>query len=335
MLFKRFERKVRYQQMIDHPNVVRVVDANLTDNPPWFVMLLASGSLKDDLEADHTLGGDPKKPLFDILAGLEALHQRGLRHRDLKPANVLKYPQADGSLLYAISDFGLTTPGVGQTSTFTGSNMAGGTPMYRPPECANNFRRATEQADIYSFGALLHDIFSGVGRIPHSELTVAGPLAPVVEKCTKSQPRRRYASIAALREELFDVLDNTVVQFFSREEEDVVEVFKGKDDLTDEEWDRAFNLIDDNADKGVSNANIMRALSLDHIKSIFNSSPDMFHGLGELYAEFAARGTFGFGYCDVIFAKAQIFFRLRRFESQSKNCAINVGTRDQSQSLAS
>jgi serine/threonine protein kinase len=319
MLIRRFEREVRYQQMVDHPNVVSVLDHDLTANPPWFVMPLAAGSLKDDLEADRTLGGSPKKPLFDILAGLEALHRVGLRHRDLKPANVLRFPQQDGSVRYSISDLGLTTPGVGQTSTLTGSNMAGGTPMYRPPECANNFRRATEQADIYSFGAVLHDIFSGgLARIPHAELTVAGALKPIVEKCTKTQPRRRYASIASLREELFDVLDNTVIQFFSEEEEDVIEILNASDQLTDDQWDRAFNLIDDNADKGVSNRNIMRALSLGHIDSIFASSPDMFHGLGEIYADYAVSGAFDFDYCDVISDKAQVFFDLGDLSLQAK-----------------
>jgi eukaryotic-like serine/threonine-protein kinase len=319
MLVRRFEREVRYQQMVDHPNVVRVIEHDLTANPPWFVMPLATSSLKDDLEADRTLGGAPKKPLFDILAGLEALHQLGLRHRDLKPANVLKFPQQDGSVRYSISDFGLTTPGVGQTSTLTGSNMAGGTPMYRPPECANNFRRATEQADIYSFGAVLHDVFAGgVGRVPHSELTVPGALKPIVEKCTKAQPRRRYASIAALREELFDVLDNTAVQFFSKEEEDVIAVLNTKEELSDDEWDRAFNLIDDNADKGISNRNIMRALSLNHISSIHNSSPDMFQGLGELYADFAVSSAFDFDYCDVVSDKAEVFFNLGDLSLKAK-----------------
>ena len=278
----------------------------------------ASGSLKDDLTADHTLGGAPRNPLFEILAGLEALHQLGLRHRDLKPANVLKFPQVDGSTLYSISDFGLTTPGAGQTSTLTGSNMAGGTPLYRPPECANNFRRATEQADIYSFGAILHDIFGGFGRVPHTELTVAGPLGPIVEKCTKTQPRRRYSSIAALREELFDVMDSTTVTFFSREEEDVIGILRLSDSLSDDEWYRAFNLIDENADKGQSNKNIMRALTLGHIRSIFESSPDMFQGLGDLYADFAYGGTFSFDYCDVNSDKAQVFFNLGDISLKAK-----------------
>ncbi len=319
MLIRRFEREVRYQQMVSHPNVVAVLDHDLTANPPWFIMPLANGSLKDDLEADRTLGGNPKEPLFDILSGLEALHRRGLRHRDLKPANVLKFVQQDGSNRYSISDFGLTTPGVGQTSTLTGSNMAGGTPMYRPPECANNFRRATEQADIYSFGAILHDIFGrGIGRIPHSELTVAGALKPIVEKCTKVQARRRYTSIAALREDLFDVLDNTAIHFFSQEEQEIIETLKVKENLSDDEWDRAFNLIDDNADKGTSNRNVMRAFSLSHINSIFKSSPDMFCGLGGLYADFAISEAFDFDYCDVISDKAQVFFDLGDLSIKAK-----------------
>jgi eukaryotic-like serine/threonine-protein kinase len=91
----RFEREVRYQSEIDNPNVVRIRDFNLNVDPPWFVMDLADCSLADELSADRTLGGDPRKPLFDILAGLEAIHVKGYKHRDLKPANVLKYSSKD------------------------------------------------------------------------------------------------------------------------------------------------------------------------------------------------------------------------------------------------
>jgi eukaryotic-like serine/threonine-protein kinase len=150
----RFEREVRYQLQIDHPNVVRIVDFDLAADPPWFVMELAQGSLAEELKADSTLGGDPRRPLFDILAGLEAIHGKGYKHRDLKPANVLKFVSADGDVRYAISDFGLMAPGAGLTSTLTASNMGGGTPLYRAPECALNFKRATVQSDIYSVGAI-------------------------------------------------------------------------------------------------------------------------------------------------------------------------------------
>jgi serine/threonine protein kinase len=57
-----------------------------------------------------------------------------------------------------ISDFGLMAPGAGLTSTLTASNMGGGTPLYRAPECVTKLKRGTVQSDIYSFGAILHDI---------------------------------------------------------------------------------------------------------------------------------------------------------------------------------
>jgi serine/threonine protein kinase len=122
----RFEREVRYQLQIDHPNVVKIVDFDLNAHPPWFVMELATCSLADELRADRTLGGDPRKPLFDILSGLEAIHEKGYKHRDLKPANVLKFISANGSVRYAISDFGLMSPETGLTSTLTASNTLRG-----------------------------------------------------------------------------------------------------------------------------------------------------------------------------------------------------------------
>lgn len=308
-LKKRFEREVRYQAQIDHPNVVEIIGHNLDDKKPWFVMPLADGSLKDDLEADRTLGGNPQKALFDILSGLEALHNKGFKHRDLKPANVLKYVDENGEVSYKISDFGLTTPGAGQTTTLTASNMAGGTPLYAAPECANNFRRATAQADIYSFGALLHDIFGGGAmRVPHSRLTLGGPIGPIVEKCTESNARRRYRSVAALREALFEVLTNEEIEFYSEEEEEVVRILRDNEELSDDQWDRAFNLIDENADKGESNYNLMRAVSRQHIKQLFEVAPDMAQGLGEVYSDFAKLPGFDFDYCDIISDKAQIFY---------------------------
>ena len=232
---RRFEREVRYQKQVSHPNVVPVIADYLNDKPPWFVMPLASGSLKDDLDVDRTLCGSPKEALFDILSDSKPFTIGTLSQRP-EAANVLKYPEADGSIRYAISDFGLTTPNWTDIY-FDRIEHGGGTVLYRRRNAQTTFVGLQSKPISIPFGAILHDIFGpGVGRIPHSELTVAGPLGPVVEKCTKSQPRGRYPSIAALREDLFDVLDNTVVQFFSQEEEDVIAILKANDHLTDEQW---------------------------------------------------------------------------------------------------
>ena len=59
----------------------------------------------------------------------EVRYQNQINHRDLKPANVLKFKTDEEDITYKVSDFGMTTPGAGQTTTLTGSNMAGGTVM--------------------------------------------------------------------------------------------------------------------------------------------------------------------------------------------------------------
>ena len=100
----RFKREVKYQSQLSSKHIVPIVDSDLDADQPWFVMELATGTLKDDLVIDRSLGGNPSRALFDILAGLEEIHKRDIVHRDLKPVNVLKLSNADGSVRYAICD---------------------------------------------------------------------------------------------------------------------------------------------------------------------------------------------------------------------------------------
>ena len=306
----RFEREVRYQVQIEHPNVVRICDYDLEADPPWFVMDLANCSLADELKVDRTMGGDPRQPLFDILSGLEAIHEKGYKHRDLKPANVLKFASKEGTVRYAISDFGLMSPEAGLTSTLTASNMGGGTPLYRAPECAINFKRATIQSDIYSVGAILHDIFAGgAARIPHVELNVPGELSSIVQRCTKQNVRRRYPNVAKLREELYEALSHETISFSSKEEEEIVKLLQSKDDLSAEERDRVFQQIDENDEKELSNHAIFRSLSLAQLERLASEAPDLFASLGKDYAKYACGQSFDFDYCDVIANKADVFYR--------------------------
>ena len=312
----RFEREVRYQSEIDHANVVVIHDYDLAANPPWFIMELADGTLAEEINADRTLGGDPRKPLFDILAGLEAIHGKGYKHRDLNPKNVLRFGGA--APRYAISDFGLMSVTAGQTTTLTATNQAGGTLHYQSPECAIDVKRATTQSDIYSFGALLHDIFAGgAARVPHTELTVAGPLGPIIEKCTKRNLHRRYKSVAALREDLYKVLSTEKVIFASKEEAEIVTLLEGKSSLTDDEWDRVFLQMDENEDHHRSNHAIYRALSHDHLLQLAKDATELLMALGQGYARYAQTRSFDFDYCDVLASKAEVFYEHGELDLQA------------------
>jgi len=164
-------------------------------------------------------------------------HQRGILHRDLKPGNVLlsfsRDPEGSASaalpsgsrlneLVPLVTDFGLAKRlDEGTALTQTGAII--GTPAYMPPEQASGkHRELTTAADVYSLGAILYELLTG--RPPFKGANVldtllqvrdARPVRPwalnaridadletVCLKCLEKEPARRYASAAALADDL-------------------------------------------------------------------------------------------------------------------------------------
>ena len=318
LLKKRFKREVRYQDSLNHPNIVAIHEHFLDEEPPYFIMPLADCTLKDELEVDLTLGGNPRKALFDILAGLEALHSAGFVHRDLKPSNVLKFVSGSDDY-YALSDFGLISGVNSDSSTLTGSNEGGGTPNYAAPELIRGFKSATALADIYSFGAILHDIFgNGTIRVPYTELTVSGDFGEIVAKCTKRLPRRRYGSVSELREDLYDALNKGTLVFSSSGEEVVVNLLLENTSLTEDQWDSVFLQLEENITNGASSANIFASIAEHHIKNLHSVAPELFAALGGYFADYIEGESFDFDYCDVLASRCQLFYDLGDIQLQSK-----------------
>jgi eukaryotic-like serine/threonine-protein kinase len=314
----RFRREVKYQSKIVHENVVRIYESDTESDEPWFSMELAECALADELIRDRTLDGKPEKALFDILAGLAEVHSKGFVHRDLKPQNVLRFVQPDGQPRYAISDFGLMHVGDAASSSLTSTNVGGGTERYAAPECMMNMKRATPAADIYSFGAILHDIFGGGAlRIPCQELTAAPPIGPVIEGCTKGLALRRFPSVATVRDALHQALTSAQVTFTSFEEEKAAELLSEQRPLESAEWDHIFLVLDKNNGGWERNRAIFRYLAPIHIDQLATQDPPLFRSLAMDYATFAADGTFDFGYCDVIADRASHMFQLGELDVQA------------------
>lgn len=309
-LKKRFFKEVKYQSKVDSKNVVKILRYDLDATQPWYLMELALGTLQDDLNVDRTLSGKPGKALFDILSGLEAIHDMGIVHRDLKPVNVLQLNNSDSSVRYAISDFGLITAVASDTTTITRTGHGGGTPIYAAPELITNFKYATSTADIYSFGAILHDIFGGGSRTPYVELTVPGPCRAIVEKCTKKNPSRRYQNIAELRSDLFEALNSPDINFGSTEEADIVSLLNSKDELSDDEWDRFFEVLEHANVNGKATYNLFRAIRHQHMDGLAFSSHDLMNSLGMQFSEYVRRIAHDFDYCDVLADKLEKLFTL-------------------------
>ncbi|NML98551.1 serine/threonine protein kinase [Paraburkholderia sp. RP-4-7] len=315
-LTARFAREVRYQSAVKHPNVVEILGSDLSANPPAFFMPLADCTLEQELERDPTLGGAPLPILFGILAGLEALHAAGYVHRDLKPSNVLRFSE-QGFIRYAVSDFGLMSSPNSNSTTLTPSDVGGGTPYYAAPELAVNLRRATAAADIYSFGAILHDIFVRAKRTPYSQLQGPGAIGAVIEKCTRRSPRLRYRDVVELREDLFKALDGYVPTFSSNEEGHVVAMLNAVSDMTEDQWDRVLALLDTYQDKRVAPYNLFKAMNAAHFTSLAAASVDIFVAIAADFCEHVIQMAFDFDYCDILASKLEAVFNAGPVESKA------------------
>jgi serine/threonine-protein kinase len=87
-------------------------------------------------------------------AGLAEAHRQSIAHRDLKPENVMLTSDGDVKVM----DFGISRS-FASGATVTGAII--GTPAYMSPEQAEG-KPADHRADIYAFGLMLYEMYTGV-----------------------------------------------------------------------------------------------------------------------------------------------------------------------------
>jgi serine/threonine protein kinase len=159
-VLRRFRHERQTLAVLDHPNIVKLLDAGTTDEGvPYLVMDYVQGQPID--EHCRRLSIPERLRLFrTVCAAVHYAHQNLVIHRDLKPSNVLV--TADG--VPKLLDFGiaklLRPEYADNTVGLTRSDLRPMTPDYASPEQIRG-EPITTSTDVYSLGVLLYWLLTG------------------------------------------------------------------------------------------------------------------------------------------------------------------------------
>jgi serine/threonine protein kinase/tetratricopeptide (TPR) repeat protein len=212
---------------------------------PYFVMELVEGTPLLEFLARHPLSTEDRLELVArICDAVQHAHSKGVIHRDLKPANILIVPMqtAADSLPWQpkVLDFGVArlndqSPLTILATLGTSAGEIVGTLAYMSPEQVDIPASATAphanidtRADVYALGVILYQVMSGRLPIELSGVTIAqaaprivnqaprrlghiaaacrGDIEIIAAKALEKDRDRRYATAAALAEDLRRVI---------------------------------------------------------------------------------------------------------------------------------
>jgi serine/threonine protein kinase len=151
----RFGIESRLLARLDHPNLVRLLDAGHDGRDPYLVMDLVEGpTLADRLEHGPLGAAEAWRIGRDIAEALAYVHGQGVIHRDVKPSNILL--AHDGRALLA--DFGVARLTDGARVTSAPATI--GTAAFMAPEQIGG-AGVTPAADVYALGLVLLEALTG------------------------------------------------------------------------------------------------------------------------------------------------------------------------------
>ena len=206
---------------LDHPNIVRVVDAGCVASVPYVATRLVDGLTLVDYVRNH-----PSSPrriigwMIQLTGAVAQAHERGITHRDLKPQNII-ISQKDPSHPKII-DFGIAR----MAGPYLSPNSPGisGTLPFMAPEQARGEEAADHRVDIFALGGVLKFLLVGSGPYQSSANhkqalqvaqdgnvnlvdTTVGPalrrsLGRIANKALQPDPERRFQNAAGMLQAL-------------------------------------------------------------------------------------------------------------------------------------
>jgi WD40 repeat protein len=219
----RFRAEAEAVARLQHPHIVQLFEIGEHEAEaglpcPYFTLeFVEGGNLAERLAGQLPPPRQAAAWLEPLARAVHYAHQQGIIHRDLKPSNILL--TRDGQP--KICDFGVAKLVAG-SGLKTLSGVLVGTAEYMAPEQAGGRPAAEPATDVYALGAILYELLTG--RPPFKGISTLDTLNQVKEqepvpprrlqprvprdletialKCLAKEPRQRYATAAALAEDL-------------------------------------------------------------------------------------------------------------------------------------
>ena len=230
----RFRREMQFLASLDHPNITRIIDSDVTPNgTPWYMMEYVDGASITTYCNENNL--DLKERLFlfrDVCKAVQHAHKNLIIHRDLKPSNIFVDTEGRVKLL----DFGIgkalsDSSKDENNANITQLNRALMTPNYASPEQLEG-KSVSTSTDIYSLGIILHELITGKRPFDFDDTTPVEMVNTLRDRLPE-KPSKVFASLQnkpagikmnAISPELDDIL-LTALSFDRDRRYDSVEQF--------------------------------------------------------------------------------------------------------------
>jgi len=186
---------------VHHENIAHYIDYHYNSKEKKLCLIIefcAHGSLQDLLNSTPTSNhyADVRKNIqycHQIIAGLSALHQKGVTHGSLRPHNILIHYD-----VLKISDFGLT-----ELEKLSVEGAKKKYSIFKAPELFKGAEVITEKCDIWSLGVIMYqlvyrirplEVQAGEYKLFDLHTGKCPELDDLIAKCLKINPEERISS---------------------------------------------------------------------------------------------------------------------------------------------